>query len=141
MELINIDIDTTSYTIDNCRYCLENSNENTSTFLKPCNCTDPICVKCLKKWIESNKIIDCEICLEKFKIPAGIEIKFPTVSKKSYIEPTSIVSEYLIETSSESEQDTPDHCCYDPNVRLFLIAISSIILFMIFYLIANGLLF
>lgn len=124
MELTNSNIETTVLIADKCRYCLENSDDNETIFLKPCNCTDPICTQCLKKWIECNKVVACEICLQKFQIPDDIDIQIPS-------------TDYLFETDSETEEELMNNCFDDWNIKLFLISLISVSVFMILLIILN----
>ena len=47
---------------DICRYCLQNSITNKSKLIKPCACTNPICVLCLKRRNRIYNAKRCEIC-------------------------------------------------------------------------------
>lgn len=57
-----------------CKYCLENTQECKSVFITPCQCTNPVCSKCLKKKISLDNKIICEICKSKYNLPSDIDI-------------------------------------------------------------------
>ena len=64
-----------------CRYCME---ENADLF--PCNCSTPICRKCLEKWSNTRNINDvkkCEICKAEYKIEIIIESNYGTIVSSS----------------------------------------------------------
>jgi hypothetical protein len=53
--------------IPTCRICFEHSEQ----LLFPCNCRDPICSNCLKRWIEikieNDRDIFCEVCCSSYR--------------------------------------------------------------------------
>ena len=50
---------------DLCTICLESNN---NSIILPCNCTNPVHINCIIKWILVKKKMTCEICKKEYNI-------------------------------------------------------------------------
>ncbi|XWV26253.1 putative orfan [Tupanvirus soda lake] len=95
-----------SLELDHCKYCLQNPIENTSKFVKPCKCTNPVCVSCLKRQLELKRVTKCEICVSEINITdeMGIDLDALNTSISRTESATTIQSN---ETEQENESIQP----------------------------------
>lgn len=149
-EIININETTplVEEKLEQCRYCWESPKENSFVFLKPCKCTNPICSRCLKKRIELNKVIVCEICLQKFQIPTNMDIRIPKQKTKISIptvDPPYLLTlnqditlpNYIRDEDSDSDNTIVQYCCGLNNNAKLLLLIVIIILLLFFILLVS----
>lgn len=59
-----------------CRFCLESSEElgDQNQWLRPCNCTNPICRQCFETYVTKYKKTKCKACGAPFRADDGSEV-------------------------------------------------------------------
>jgi hypothetical protein len=101
---------TKSQYMEHCKYCLQNSIENTSQFITPCNCTNPVCINCLRIRVESDKKLKCELCLEDLQITPDMRISIDPPENSQY---TDEADNYVVDVRDHDDSDRSDGSNYD----------------------------
>lgn len=124
-----------------CKYCLENSLECKSPFVKPCRCTDPVCLNCLRRQIELKRTIICEICKTTYVITADMNIIYTPEPERMHV--TELVdfrdplmdnawSQYVIDNYASSDDDHNPKCtCLTGCIAVFIL--MAIIYYIFFH--------